>query len=252
MRDTCARRRVVVVVVVVGMLPQQVSVSPRHRTKSLITVTSVAISDQGIACVLGWVMALSAKALDDQYGPELSRPPLADCGSPYYLHQALVAKGIQASHQACKTWWGKYRVVPGKVSISSAKELEEQHGSAIRHLGIEYNTAFKLCGALRQLDPPLYVPDRVATAWLLQYSSKETLVKVQNAGHLETWYGERIRKDMPEGTTDGAVLQKWLLGHLSVSADARVCQKWLSTEWGAKGALNTAQAVEECIGRHLV
>ena len=68
MRDTCARRRVVVVVVVVGMLPQQVSVSPRHRTKSLITVTSVAISDQGIACVLGWVMALSAKALDDQYG----------------------------------------------------------------------------------------------------------------------------------------------------------------------------------------
>ena len=194
-------------------------------------------------------MALTAKALDEQYGPELARPPLADCGSPYYLHQALRAKGIEVSHQACKTWWGKYRVVPGKVSISSAKELEEQHGSAIRHLGIEYNTAFKLCGALRQLDPPLYVPDRVATAWLLQYSSKETLVQVQNAGHLETWYGERIRKDMPEGTTDGALLKQWLLGHLSVSADARVCQKWLRTEWGAKGALNTAQAVEECIGR---
>ena len=74
-------------------------------------------------------MALQAKDLDEQYGQELSRPPLADCGSPYYLHQALVAKGIQISHQACKTWWGKYRVVPGKVSISSAKELEEQHGS---------------------------------------------------------------------------------------------------------------------------
>ena len=84
------------------------------------------------------------------------------------------------------------------------------------------------------------MPDRVATAWLLQYSSKDTLVQVQNAGHLETWYGERIRKDMPEGTTDGAVLKQWLLGHLSVSANARVCQKWLSTEWGAKGALNTA------------
>ena len=51
------------------MSPQQVSVSPRHRISSLITVTSVAISDQGIACVLGWVMALSAKALDEQYGP---------------------------------------------------------------------------------------------------------------------------------------------------------------------------------------
>ena len=119
-------------------------------------------------------MALSAKALDDQYGPELSRPPLADCGSPYYLHQALVAKGIQVSHQACKLWWSKYRDVPGKVSISSATELEEQHGPAIRHLGIEYNTAFKLCGALRQLDPPLYVSNKVATTWLLQYSSKET------------------------------------------------------------------------------
>ena len=142
--------------------------------------------------------------------------------------------------------------MPGQVSISSATELEEQHGSAIRHLGFEYNTAFKLCGALRRLDPPLYVPDRVAAAWLLEYSSKETLVKVQNAGHLETWYGERIRKDMPEGTTDGAVLKQWLLGHLSVSADARVCQKWLSTEWGAKGALHSAHAVEECIGRRLV
>ena len=89
-------------------------------------------------------MALSAKALDEQYGPELSRPPLADCTSAYYLHQALVAKGIQVNHQACKLWWRKYRVMPGQVSIASAKELEEQHGSAIRHLGIEYNTAFKM------------------------------------------------------------------------------------------------------------
>ena len=75
-------------------------------------------------------MALSAKALDEQYGPELSRPPLADCTSAYYLHQALVAKGIQVTHEACKLWWRKYRVVPGQVSIASAKELEEQHGSA--------------------------------------------------------------------------------------------------------------------------
>ena len=151
-------------------------------------------------------MALSAKALDEQYGPELSRPPLADCGSAYYLHQALRAKGIEVSHSACKVWWRQYRVVPGKVSISSATELEEQHGSAIRHLGIECNTAFKLCGALRQLNPPLYVSNPVAATWLLQYSSKETLVKVQNAGHLETWYGERLRAEMPEGTTDGARL----------------------------------------------
>ena len=90
-------------------------------------------------------MVLTAKALHEQYGPQLSRPPLADCGSPYFLHQALRAKGIDVSAQSCKTWWGKYRVVPGQVNISSAKELEEQHGSAIRHLGIEYNMAFKLC-----------------------------------------------------------------------------------------------------------
>ena len=196
-------------------------------------------------------MALSAKALDKQYGPELSRPPLADCTSEYYLHQALVAKGIQVSLSACKLWWRKYRVMPGQVSIASAAELEEKYGTAIRHLGIQYDTAFKLCGALRQLDPPLYVSDKVAMTWLRLYSSKETIVKVQNAGHLETWYGERIRADMPEGTTDGAVLHQWLLGHLSVSADARVCQKWLTTEWGGKGALITAEAVEECIGERL-
>ena len=109
-----------------------------------------------------WIMALTAKDLHEQYGPELSRPPLADCGSAYYLHKALRAKGIDVSHQACKLWWCKYRVVPGKVSISTATELEEQHGSAIRHLGIEYNTAFKLCRALQQFDPPLYVTDQVS------------------------------------------------------------------------------------------
>ena len=68
---------------------------------------------------------MSAKALDEQYGPELSRPPLADCGSAYFLHQALRAKGVEVSHQACKVWWSKYRVVPGQVSISTADELEE-------------------------------------------------------------------------------------------------------------------------------
>ena len=76
-------------------------------------------------------MPLSAKALDEQYGPELARPPLADCGGPYLLHQALRAKGIEVSYRACRTWWAKYRVVPGQVRISSAQELEEQHGSAI-------------------------------------------------------------------------------------------------------------------------
>ena len=73
-------------------------------------------------------MALSAKALDEQYGPELSRPPLADCESAYYLHQALRTKGIDVSHEVCKVWLCKYRVVPGQVRISSAQELEEQHG----------------------------------------------------------------------------------------------------------------------------
>ena len=126
--------------------------------------------------------------------------PYADCPSSYYLHQALVAKGINIAIGACKLWWKKYRVVSGQVSIASAEDLEHQYGSSIRHLVAEHKTSYRLCSALFKLQPPVYVSDYVAKQWLEKYSGHQTLSIVLNAGRLETEYGERIRAGMPEGT----------------------------------------------------
>ena len=112
--------------------------------------------------------------------------PYADCPSSYYLHQALVAKGINIAIGACKLWWKKYRVVTGQISIASAEDLEHQYGSSIRHLVAEHKTSYRLCSALFKLQPPVYVTSPIASKWLEKYGGQFTLPIVLNAGRLET------------------------------------------------------------------
>ena len=100
---------------------------------------------------------------------------------------------------------------------------EERHGDGIRHLSVEYRTAFKLSKALREQDPPLCVTDKVATVWLQKYAHRGEVRFVQNAGHLETLCGDRIRSDGPSDATADA-LAAWLLKELAVSAPRTVCQ----------------------------
>ena len=47
----------------------------------------------------------------------------------------------------------------------------------------------------------------VAKEWLKKYATDQELTVVQNSGHLETWYGELIRNDMPSDITDGPGFQ---------------------------------------------
>ena len=149
-------------------------------------------------------MPLTAKELQEGYVTELSEGPLSQVTSAHYLHKALVAKGVQITEAACKQWWQKYRKPPNAVTIPTAKDLQEQHGSSILHLATEYNTAFKLCKKLLELDPPVSVTDAVAKGWLKKYATDQELTVVQNSGHLETWYGELIRNNMPSDITDGS------------------------------------------------
>ena len=128
---------------------------------------------------------------------------------------------------AVTVWWGKYNIPAGARTASSALELEERYGDGIRHLSVEYRTAFKLCKALREQDPPLCVTDKVATVWLQKYAHRGEVRYVQNAGHLETLFGERIRSEAPSDAT-ADVLATWLPKALAVSAPRRVCQTFLT------------------------
>ena len=51
---------------------------------------------------------------------------------------------------------------------------------------------------------------------------------VENAGHLESLYGERIRADARMEEQSGQTLAAWPRKELSVSAPPRVCETWLS------------------------
>lgn len=114
---------------------------------------------------------------------------------------------------------------------------------------MEYPTAYKLCKALRDKDPPVYVSDGIAKQWLLRFHGE--LQYVDNAGHLETLYGERIRANAPQEHLAADALSSWLRREHRVSVLARVCQKWLSTDWSSSGRLLTPLAVEGAVGDRL-
>ena len=118
-------------------------------------------------------------------------------------------------------------------------------------LAQEHKSAYLLCKALRERTPPLFISDSMAKQWLLKYFGQENLTKVHNAGQLETWYGARLRAEMPKTCEGGSALAAWLYKQLGVSADAKVCQKWLSTDYSSSGVLLTAAAVEQALGERL-
>ena len=68
---------------------------------------------------------------------------------------------------------------------------------------------------------------------------------------MESRFGESIRADfLKDGVTcDG--LSAWLLSTHKVRVSGRICQNWLSKDWSSSGALYTAEAVEEALGKRL-
>ena len=131
---------------------------------------------------------LNARELQEQYGELLCQPPYQQCSTGYILQQALASRQppIPVSVQVATVWLMKYRVPEGAQTVSSAQDLEERYGDTIRHLGLEYPSAYKFCRALREMEVPVCISDSIAQVWLQKYARHGEVRYVQNAGHLET------------------------------------------------------------------
>ena len=86
---------------------------------------------------------------------------------------------------------------------------------------------------------------------MCKYGGQGQLRYVNNAGHLEIRFGDRIRAEAPLDGMAGPALATWLLQQCSVRADASVCQTWLTRDWSSSGMLRTPQAVEDALGDRL-
>ena len=164
-------------------------------------------------------VSLSAAQHQEKHGELLKQAPYADAPSPFLLHKALTSRRppIRITHAAVKTWFAKYKANPNQQSIQSATELNEKHGDIVKHLSIDYHTAYKLGAALRNRDPPIFASDGVVKQWLMKYGSKMTYI--DNAGHLEDLYGQRIREEWPGTEPRGDLLHSWLQKELQVARD---------------------------------
>ena len=164
---------------------------------------------------------LSAVQLQEKHGELLKVAPYADAPSPFLLHKALWAHRppIRITHAAVKTWFKNYKDNPNQQSIKSATELNEQHGDIVKQLAIDNHTAYKLGAALRNRDPPIFASDGVVKQWLMKYGSKMTYI--DNAGHLENLYGQRIREEWPGTEPRGDLLHQWLQKELQVARYGR-------------------------------
>jgi len=216
----------------------------------------VAAEPPGAAASSGAVAAASvsftAASLEAQYGEELRgesfaglsayklKKKLRDRVPPLYVSQGVLVKWIQ-----------DYRRIG--LSIESVESLEQQYGDTIRAQPWEKRqTAFKLMNhILPKLQPPVSISVPIADTWLKQHGGVLELKRVENAKHLETWYGARIRED-PEARAMGSeALSIWLAKSLSVKATAITCQTWLTKDWSSSEKLLPAQAVERELGHKL-
>ena len=125
-------------------------------------------------------MPLRAADLQRLYGAELAVPPLSEARSPRILWNLLQQRRIAVSEQSVKTWWRAHRQSEGGIRVLSCEELDRVHGDCIRerNLAQSHPTAYLLCKALRQLEPPLLVSNSIAGRWLREYGGIS--IKKQN------------------------------------------------------------------------
>ena len=146
-------------------------------------------------------MVLSAKELQAQYGELLQQAPLSECPSAYLLHSALRRRSppIDVSAGAVRSWWNTYKAGQVELSVSTAKELQEKYGDIAKALAVNNSSGYLLVKALRDGEPAVYISDGVARQWLKLYFN---LSQIDNAGHLESRYGEPLRAHIQQHPCD--------------------------------------------------
>ena len=137
---------------------------------------------------------LTADAFESQYGKLVTRE-YSQCGTARVLNNALKARKppILVSDAMLKVWFGKYRLPPGGVKVSSAQELNERFGEEVVELEKKNGTAYLLSKALKARNPPVLAPDGVCRQWLLRYRGE--LQTINTGGELEMLCGARIRRE---------------------------------------------------------
>ena len=181
---------------------------------------------------------LTAKLLQDEHGALLQQPPFSACPSAYLLHSALSKRTppIAVSMATVKTWWLKYKHGEIQFSASSGKELQDKYSEFVTTLAVNNSSAYLLVKALRDRDPAVHISDGVAKQWLNTYFK---LSQIDNAGHLESRYGDLLQEHMKQDPLDPIGVSQWLVGQHQVSVPARICQHWLAKDWSSSGMLMT-------------
>ena len=166
-------------------------------------------------------MPLSAQQLHQQYGELLQQPPFCNAASPYLLHIALSKRSppIDVSMAAVKTWWQKYKHGPIELSVSTAKELQEKYGDIAKALAVDNYSGYLLVKALRDGEPAVYISDGVARQWLKLYFN---LSQIDNAGHLESRYGEPLRAHIQHNPCDARGVSSVKLWGLKFTMNASI------------------------------
>ena len=95
---------------------------------------------------------LTAQQLQEQWGQLLAEPPFQQCATGYVLHKELAARQppIRVSGKTATIWMTTHKVPQGAQVVSTAEDLEQEYGESIKHLSVEYPTAYKLSRALRE------------------------------------------------------------------------------------------------------
>ena len=109
--------------------------------------------------------SLSCVELERRYGPMLRYPPFSEASTPYLLHTALTTRRptpLRVSQKVVAQWWRIHRP-GGGPDVSSAQDFETRYGGQARALQPFPTSAYRLCAALRERDPPIFVTDGILT-----------------------------------------------------------------------------------------
>ena len=97
---------------------------------------------------------MNADQLQVKYGDVLPRTPFLSCDTARLLSNKFkeVYPSISIGEQSFKTWMAKHRLPPRVVRVSTAAELDENHGEWMRRLAAEYPTGFIFCRGLQAMN----------------------------------------------------------------------------------------------------
>jgi hypothetical protein len=164
---------------------------------------------------------MNVDQLHAKYGTVLAAEPFLSCASPRQLWNKFqeTYPRIAIKEHPFKTWLQRHRLPTGATYVSSAAELDENHGDTIRHLAAEYPRGFTFRTQLTKIG--IHVSDAIATRWLTTYGGQSDMKLIDSCGHLELHVGQRIRESAEAKGKDANSLRIYLNKEHKINVAAR-------------------------------